>query len=100
MIVIDGHGWACTDCVQLLANGEEPTDYTATELAEYLARFERRTAGLLVTLGMPRSEHTCDTDRSGWDCDCERVSFMAGACDVCGANYGGERHAVSFATAG
>jgi len=52
-------GWACTDCLMLLANGETPGDWTEDEVAEYLARVERHCAGTEVTLGMFREDHDC-----------------------------------------
>jgi hypothetical protein len=137
-------GWACTDCLMLLANGEGPSDRTDEELAAWQAGIDEHTAGYRITLGLRREEHACATnytvtardgtefdfraesksdahnafylahgsghggarfatahelqteaDRGG-ECECETDSFSWSACDVCGSNLGGERHAVSF----
>jgi hypothetical protein len=37
-------GWACVDCLMLLANGEVPGDWTEDAVAEWLARIEQTTA--------------------------------------------------------
>jgi hypothetical protein len=98
MITIDGTGWACDDCIQLIANGEAPVDYAPADLAEYLGRFEQRTAGLhVVPGGAPHRARWegCTLDTAG-ECDCDYIAFAAGACDVCAGNYGGARHAVTF----
>jgi hypothetical protein len=137
-------GWACTDCLMLIANGEAPADRTDEELAEWEAGIAEHTAGYHVALGLGREEHACaanytvtardgtagdyraesksharylfgfehgftghgpyravahelqtEADRGG-ECECETDSFSWSACDVCGSNLGGQRHAVSF----
>ena len=95
-------GWACTDCLMELANGESPVDLSEEELAERQAGIQARNAGYNLTLGMLREEHSCvddagqtEADRGG-ECDCEVNTFSWSPCDVCGSNLGGERHAVSF----
>lgn len=67
-------GWACTDCLVLLANGETDPDWTEAETAEYLARVSERNATGTVTLGIVDSEHEChDADGERADeCECER----------------------------
>jgi hypothetical protein len=52
-------GWACTDCLMLLANGEAPPDLGEAETAEWLAGIDARNAGYDITLGMPREDHEC-----------------------------------------
>lgn len=52
-------GWACTDCLILLANGENPTDMTEEEISAWHAKIETRNASYNVTLGMRREEHAC-----------------------------------------
>lgn len=52
-------GWACTDCLMLLTNGETPPELTEEEAAEYLARVEQQCTGTEVTLGMFREDHPC-----------------------------------------
>lgn len=97
------NGWACVDCLILLANGENPTDKTQDEVAEWHAEIARRNDGYNITLGLAASEHACTADfggrtagEVGADCDCETNTFSWSACDVCGSNLGGVRHAVSF----
>lgn len=96
-------GWACQDCLILLANGEAPPEMTETEVKAWQAEIDRRNAGYNLTLGMVREEHSCTADfggqtagEAGSECDCETQSFSWSACDVCGSNLGGSRHAVSF----
>jgi len=96
-------GWACTDCLFLLANGETPADWSAAHVTAWQAEIDTRNAGYRITLGLLRSEHSCTDDfdgqtagEAGSECDCETESFSWSACDVCGSNLGGERHAVSF----
>jgi hypothetical protein len=95
-------GWACTDCLILLANGDAPAELDEAELAAWLAEIDTRNAGYQITLGLLREDHACtdeagqtEADRGG-ECECEVQSFSWSACDVCGSNLGGERHAVSF----
>jgi hypothetical protein len=98
--------WACTDCLMVLANGEYPPDQTEAERNEYKSRMERCIGDSEVTLGMLASEHAddcpnkkADTYNGHWDsveCSCETYSFSWSACDVCGSNLGGERHAVTY----
>lgn len=91
-------GYACSDCVQLIANGESPVDISQADSEAWLTSVSERNDGYQVTLGMPVEEHneTCtETDRD-YGCDCETVSFTWSSCDVCGGNQGGSRDAVSF----
>jgi hypothetical protein len=87
-------GWACTDCLVLLANGENPPWDSDAEIAAWHDEIDRRNAGYNVTPGMPREQHACPEDTE--ECECETDSFSWCDCDVCGGNLGGERHAVSF----
>jgi hypothetical protein len=52
-------GWCCTDCLVLLANGDDPAEMTETEISEWHAEINRRNAGYHLTLGMIREEHEC-----------------------------------------
>jgi hypothetical protein len=95
-------GWACTDCLMLLANGETSPEWTQEETDAYVARVEERNPAGSITLGMVREEHECadddgqtENDRGG-ECECEQQSFSWSPCDVCGSNLGGSRHAVTF----
>ena len=87
-------GWACVDCLILLANGDVPAEMTADEITEWQSRIDASTDGFNVTLGMLRDSHECPEGTD--ECECETRTFSWSACDVCGSNLGGERHAVSF----
>jgi hypothetical protein len=95
-------GWACTDCLILLANGEVPADLSESEAAAWQEQISERNDGYNLTLGMLREEHSCRDSEGrtasdlGGECDCEVNSFSWSPCDVCAAHMGGERHAVSF----
>lgn len=95
-------GWACTDCLMLLANGESPPEMTEAELAAWQENIDTRNAGYNITLGMLREDHECIDEAGqtasdlGGECECEINTFSWSACDVCGSSLGGERHSVSF----
>jgi hypothetical protein len=95
--------WACTDCLILLANGDDPAEKNEQELADWHAAIDRHIGDSEITIGMLASEHAddCpvkiqDTHDAVDECDCETDSFSWSACDVCGSNLGGERHAVTY----
>lgn len=94
------NGWACVDCLMLLANGETPPEMTEDETTEYLARVDAGCSGSsLVTLGRLYGEehgceHTNDDDDDHYQC--ETLDFSMSHCDVCGSRLGGSRHAVTF----
>ena len=95
--------WACTDCMILLANGDDPTDMSEAELATWHTAIDEHIGIGEITLGMLASEHdgSCpvniENDHSAVDeCDCETNPFSWSPCDVCGGNLGGERHAVTY----
>lgn len=91
-------GWACTDCLFMLANGDEPSDMNSeAQLAAWREHYQATTRDYQVTLGMLRVDHTCPEGTE--ECDCEVIPFSGSRCDVCGTRLGGERHAVSFFTA-
>jgi hypothetical protein len=89
-------GWACQDCVMLLANGETNPWWTEEETAAYLDRVTDQE----VTLGFDADEHDEDCPNHGeWigaECYCEHDEFSWRRCDVCGSTLGGYRHAVTF----
>lgn len=93
------NGWACTDCMILLANGEEPPERTEDELRAWHAAITRCTEGTTVTIGRMLGEDGCECpDTSSvdhWE-GCERLAFTWSSCDHCGSTLGGERHAVTF----
>src|SRR5690606_16543549 len=55
------NGWACTDCVMFLANGETPPDWDEARTAEWRSRIEKHMTGTAhVTLGRLIGEDGCD----------------------------------------
>lgn len=94
------NGWACVDCLMWLANGEAPVDMSQEDVTAWRAKVDARNAGYDITLGMLSEDHDDACPRKHGDtdveCDCEIDTFSWSACDVCGSNLGGERHAVSF----
>jgi hypothetical protein len=99
-ITIHSTGWACTDCLILLANGETPPEMDEDQAAAWLADIDRITEGFSVVLGGEHDEdcpNMVDGEWSGHtDCYCEREEFSMRQCDVCGSPLGGSRHAVTF----
>lgn len=92
-------GWACQDCLFLLANGETPEELDEAETAAYLARVTNAE----VTLGRTFGEGSCEHDWDAWAAgdeshalECETRDFSWASCDVCGSTLGGSRHAVTF----
>jgi hypothetical protein len=94
-----GVQWCCTDCLILEANGEAPIGHmTEDEITEWEERRARNIGTAQITLGMMAEEHSCQ-DENGEradECECEIQSFSWSACDMCGGNLGGERHAFTF----
>jgi hypothetical protein len=110
-------GWACIDCLILLANGDGPQDMTDDDLSDYDRRVSETFSQYEVTLGHVTADHTgyeCPR-KGGWDkwdddledwipvpgdpddeCDCEIRPFATGGCDVCESPLAGEMHAVTF----
>jgi hypothetical protein len=52
-------GRCCVDCLQWLANGELPPDWTDDQKIAFKDSFDAATAGCEVTLGMLRQYHDC-----------------------------------------
>jgi hypothetical protein len=52
-------GWACVDCLVLLANGDNPPDWTEAEISAWHDEIDQRNVGYNVTLGLIREEHEC-----------------------------------------
>jgi hypothetical protein len=96
MEVVSG-GWACTDCIMIIANGDGSG-------IEDLAGHESRMAGQAAKVPagwdlVPGGEHadSCtEAVRDAAGCDCESDSFSMSPCDTCGSNLGGARHAVTW----
>lgn len=100
-------GWACSDCLMLMANGEAPDHMDAVETTLFLESFERHTEAYDVSLGLVAEEHDAecrnvDHEAGEWlggnDCECETQTFSWKFCDTCGSTLGGFRHAVTFWT--
>lgn len=55
-------GWACTDCLFWLANGDLPSELNEEEAHKWVADVQARNDGYDVTLGMLREDHACATN--------------------------------------
>jgi ribosomal protein L37AE/L43A len=90
------NGWACTDCVMLIANGETPPEMNEEETAAYLALIPEGN----ITLGRVLGEDGCECE--DWNNDvhrerCEHDEFKTSRCDVCKRpNNAGSRDAVTI----
>lgn len=94
--------WVCTNCLHHLANGEcGECHEDKHEGGEPCSLLSAR-----VSIGMNWDEHSCieheycDEDEGCEcqpveDCDCENITFSTMACNGCGSQYYGERHAVT-----
>lgn len=84
--------WVCTDCMMLLANGDDSGRSEGAPMP--LHRF----AGVEVTPGMMLEDHEDDCPRRAGDreseCGCEVVDFSSVECAGCGG-LPGARHAVT-----
>jgi hypothetical protein len=95
-------GWACVDCLFLLANGETPEGWTEEETQAWLAKIERRADGGDWELGgehdddCPNVDHETGQWLGNADCWCEHQEFSWSSCDVCGSQLGGSRDAVTW----
>lgn len=87
--------WICTHCFIHLVNGDctepdtcPPDPWKPDEGPLHLF------GDMHVTPGMLSEYHddSCDGDES---CGCEENTFSWSACDGCGRNLGGTRHAVT-----
>ena len=93
------HGWACTDCMMLLCNGETPPEMSEEETAAYLALIPDEPA----TPGRVLGELGCECE--DWDSDthrevCEHDTFSPDRCDMCHRpGQAGERHAITLEVA-
>lgn len=54
--------------------------------------------GYHVSCGLFAEEHSCGWtgEPKDFDCDCERREFSWSACEGCGSNLGGSRHAYGL----
>lgn len=98
--------WICAHCYIHLVNGDctdvlyaEP-DSTEEQCGQNYTVPMSLFGDMYVTSGMPSEEHgeECQEDDRGdeaFECDCETRGFSWSACDGCGSNLGGERHAVT-----
>lgn len=93
--------WCCTDCLMLLANGDTPTEWTESEVTEWLARIEKNAENTTdATLGHLHDEfdgcshypEPCESD----ECDCEEIPFSSSSCGYCGSSLAGARHAFTW----
>jgi hypothetical protein len=83
-------GWACVDCLVLLANGDAPTYMTDDHEGYHCPKqggwdeYEQFTGTYTVA---------ADPDA---ECDCETIPFGTMGCDVCGSGLAGEMNGVTF----
>lgn len=101
-IKIEAYGWACVDCLFMLANGENES-WTEQETQVWNETVENRLGSWNVDLGGEHVEGCPNVaDDGSWlgmsDCDCEQIEFSRNPCDVCGSWLGGSRDAVHFYT--
>lgn len=91
--------WACLCCTLVMANGECcDSDQHGGDGKEPLSSIPE---GCHTSLGMDWRYHDSGCLRHDlfgeappdYECDCDRMSFSWRACDACGSNLGGERHA-------
>ena len=89
--------WVCLHCFIHLVNGDCTEPDTCTPGSEDENDPLHEFGGMHVTSGMLPEHHECGRENGeGVDeCDCEEQSFSWSACDGCGSNLGGERHAVT-----
>lgn len=92
------NGWACSDCIMLICNGEFPPDMSENERDAYLARIAAKMVGTLdVSPGRMLGDDGCECE----ECDdehaagCEFMEFSWTDCDYCGSTLGGSRHAIT-----
>lgn len=71
------NGWACTDCVMLLANGESPTEMSEAEASAWEEEISQRNAGYNIALGMLREDHDCATNYTVTTSDGKTHEFRA-----------------------
>lgn len=98
--VSHGYGWACVDCLCMLANGEVE-DWDEWETYAWERTVEHRLGDVSVELGGEHADGCPNVAEDGsWlgesDCDCEQMDFTWRPCDVCGSALGGSRDAVHF----
>jgi hypothetical protein len=79
--------WVCTCCYVLHVNGDACQCCDPDDLMKLFGDME-------VTSGMLDHSDECERETVG-ECDCETTTFSWSACDGCGSNLGGERHAVT-----
>lgn len=89
-------GWACSDCIMLIANGDgsgiEDPESHERNMGAVAARIP---ANWHLVCGGEHSDECTPADRDA-GCDCETQPFSWQACDTCGSNLGGARHAVTW----
>lgn len=93
--------WVCQSCMLHHANGECGDCHTDEgHDREPMGLVDRPMSGRdMVTMGMLKEHHECDTRWSDWqerDCSCETQAFSWSQCAGCGSTLGGERHAMTL----
>lgn len=96
-------GWACSDCVMLIAYSESPPEMSKEDTAAWLERIDARMEGTEhVSPGRMLGGDGCNCDPDEGDAcseehiqGCERVDFSWSRCDYCGSTLGGSREAIT-----
>ena len=69
--------WICVDCIQLIANGDSPPDWTDEQVEQWQANIE---------INWPDQSNICAGDSD------LREEFGVLPCEFCGDSLAGERH--------
>ena len=96
--------WICTHCFIHLVNGDCTEPFTCPEGVDVGDRTTDTPmpmhlfGDMHVTPGMLWEHHSdacyASAENGYEECDCEIKTFSWSACDGCGSNLGGSRHAV------
>lgn len=92
--------WVCTDCIVMLANGDEPADMDTEQLVSFYGRhrggIERETGGYgNVVPGGPCPVNDGREHDQHDDDECQRDAFSRYPCNLCQSPLAGERHLAS-----
>jgi len=94
--------WVCTDCIVMLANGDEPAGMDTEQLVGFIGRhrggIERELSGgygNVVAGGACTCGATDSEDHAG---GCQSDGFSRAACDLCQSPLAGERHLATVIT--
>lgn len=87
-----GEGWACEDCLMLMAGGEQ-ADMTDEDYDTWQAGIARTLEpGQWAEPGGTHEPYCEDAD----DCSCMTDTFSWSSCDLCRSGLGGARYRFTF----